>query len=78
MNPFCVPFAITNMGSTILAIDLGWMGPNYSISTACAMSNYCTLNATNHIIRGETVSIIVHSCVFSIIHLQYLGFGLIG
>ncbi|XP_031500258.1 3-oxoacyl-[acyl-carrier-protein] synthase II, chloroplastic-like [Nymphaea colorata] len=53
MSPFCVPFATTNMGSAILAMDLGWMGPNYSISTACATSNYCILNAANHIIRGE-------------------------
>lgn len=34
----------------------GWMGPNYSISTACATSNFCILNAANHIIRGEAVS----------------------
>ncbi|CAH9076943.1 unnamed protein product [Cuscuta europaea] len=54
MNPFCVPFATTNMGSAILAMDLGWMGPNYSISTACATSNFCILNAANHIIRGES------------------------
>uniref|UniRef100_C3W5I8 beta-ketoacyl-[acyl-carrier-protein] synthase I n=1 Tax=Elaeis oleifera TaxID=80265 RepID=C3W5I8_ELAOL len=53
MNPFCVPFATTNMGSAILAMDLGWMGPNYSISTACATSNFCILNAANHIIRRE-------------------------
>lgn len=53
MNPFCVPFATTNMGSAVLAMDLGWMGPNYSISTACATSNFCILNAANHIIRGE-------------------------
>ncbi|GER40944.1 3-oxoacyl-[acyl-carrier-protein] synthase II [Striga asiatica] len=53
MNPFCVPFATTNMGSAILAMDLGWMGPNYSISTACATSNFCILNAAHHIIRGE-------------------------
>lgn len=33
------------------------MGPNYSISTACATSNFCILNAANHIIRGEAVSI---------------------
>lgn len=33
------------------------MGPNYSISTACATSNYCILNAANHIIRGEAVSV---------------------
>ncbi|WVZ57225.1 hypothetical protein U9M48_007635 [Paspalum notatum var. saurae] len=53
MNPFCVPFATTNMGSAILAMDLGWMGPNYSISTACATSNFCILNAANHIRKGE-------------------------
>ncbi|XP_065866562.1 3-oxoacyl-[acyl-carrier-protein] synthase II, chloroplastic-like [Euphorbia lathyris] len=54
MNPFCVPFATTNVGSAMLAMDLGWMGPNYSISSACATSNSCILNAANHIIRGET------------------------
>ncbi|KAH1209566.1 3-oxoacyl-[acyl-carrier-protein] synthase II, chloroplastic [Glycine max] len=53
INPFTIPFATTNMGSAILAMDLGWMGPNYSISTACATSNFCILNAANHIIRGE-------------------------
>ncbi|KAG0618438.1 hypothetical protein M758_4G064300 [Ceratodon purpureus] len=53
MNPFCVPFATTNMGSAMLAMDLGWMGPNYSISTACATSNFCIISAANHIIRGE-------------------------
>nr|GMD37090.1 3-oxoacyl-[acyl-carrier-protein] synthase II, chloroplastic-like [Ipomoea batatas] len=57
MNPFCVPFATTNMGSAILSMDLGWMGPNYSISTACATSNFCILNAANHIIRGEALAI---------------------
>ncbi|XP_061352779.1 3-oxoacyl-[acyl-carrier-protein] synthase II, chloroplastic-like [Gastrolobium bilobum] len=54
MNPFCVPFATTNIGSALLAMDLGWMGPNYSISTACATSNFCILSAANHITRGET------------------------
>ncbi|KAM3251404.1 hypothetical protein P3L10_005474 [Capsicum annuum] len=55
MNPFCVPFAITNMGSAMFFMELGWMGPNYSISTACATSNFCILNAANHIIRGEAI-----------------------
>ncbi|KAL5703908.1 beta-ketoacyl-[acyl-carrier-protein] synthase II [Ranunculus cassubicifolius] len=53
VNPFVVPFTTTNMGSAILAMDLGWMGPNYSISTACATSNFCILNAANHIIKGD-------------------------
>ncbi|RMZ56728.1 hypothetical protein APUTEX25_002817, partial [Auxenochlorella protothecoides] len=41
MNPFCIPFSIGNMGGAMLAMDLGFMGPNYSISTACATGNYC-------------------------------------
>ncbi|CAH9148578.1 unnamed protein product, partial [Cuscuta epithymum] len=53
MNPFCVPFSVTNMGSAILSIDLGWMGPNDSISTACATGNFCIVNAANHIIKGD-------------------------
>lgn len=53
MNPFCIPFVTTNMGSAMLAMDLGWMGPNYSISTACATANYCILAAAQHIQRGE-------------------------
>ncbi|PKA52308.1 3-oxoacyl-[acyl-carrier-protein] synthase II, chloroplastic [Apostasia shenzhenica] len=53
MNPFCVPLATTNMGSAMLAMDLGRMGgPNYSISTACATGNFCILNAANHIINS--------------------------
>eukprot|EP00899_Mesostigma_viride_P000810 jgi/Mesvir1/1072/Mv17588-RA.2 len=53
MNPFCIPFAVTNMGSAILAMEYGFMGPNYSIATACATGNYCILNAAQHIRRGE-------------------------
>ncbi|CAL5224067.1 g6692 [Coccomyxa viridis] len=53
MNPFCIPFAITNMPGALLAMDLGFMGPNYSISTACATGNYCILSAAEHIRRGD-------------------------
>ncbi|GAQ87715.1 3-ketoacyl-ACP synthase [Klebsormidium nitens] len=53
MNPFCIPFVCSNMGSAMLAMDLGFMGPNYSIATACATGNYCILSAANHIWNGE-------------------------
>eukprot|EP00198_Chlamydomonas_reinhardtii_P011862 XP_001701199.1 3-ketoacyl-CoA-synthase [Chlamydomonas reinhardtii] len=32
ISPFFIPYAITNMGGALLAIDQGFMGPNYSIS----------------------------------------------
>ncbi|XP_073133229.1 3-oxoacyl-[acyl-carrier-protein] synthase I, chloroplastic-like [Henckelia pumila] len=53
MSPFFIPYSISNMGSALLAIDTGLMGPNYSISTACATANYCFYAAANHIRRGE-------------------------
>lgn len=53
MNPFCIPFAITNMGGAMLAMDVGLMGPNYPINTACATGNYCIWTAAETIRRGE-------------------------
>ena len=54
ITPFFVPFIITNMAGGLLAIDLGFTGPNYSISTACATANYSIVAAAQHIQRGDT------------------------
>jgi 3-oxoacyl-[acyl-carrier-protein] synthase II len=53
LTPFFVPYIITNMAGALLAIDLGFLGPNYSISTACATANYCIFSAAQHIQKGE-------------------------
>ena len=53
LTPFFIPYIITNMGGALLAIDLGFMGPNYSISTACATANYSICAAADHIRKGE-------------------------
>ncbi|MCI5053028.1 MAG: beta-ketoacyl-ACP synthase II [Simkaniaceae bacterium] len=53
ISPFFIPHIISNMGGGILAIDLGFEGPNYSLSTACATSNYSFINAANHIRNGD-------------------------
>ena len=53
ISPFFVPFIITNMAGGLLAIDLGFKGPNYSISTACATANYSIVSAAQHIQRGD-------------------------
>ena len=53
LTPFFVPYIITNMGGALLAIDLGFKGPNFSISTACATSNYCIQAAAEQIQQGN-------------------------
>ncbi|KAH9713747.1 Beta-ketoacyl-(acyl-carrier-protein) synthase I [Citrus sinensis] len=54
MSPFYIPYSLTNMASAVLAMDLGSTGPSYSISTACASSNYSILNVASHMIKGDT------------------------
>lgn len=53
ITPFFIPFVLTNMPGAMLAMDLGFMGPNYSISTACATANNAIINAANHIRAGH-------------------------
>ncbi|CAK9859948.1 unnamed protein product [Sphagnum jensenii] len=74
ITPFFIPYAITNMGSALLAIDLGLMGPNYSISTACATSNYCFYAAANHIRRGEADVMVAGGTEAAIIPVGLGGF----
>lgn len=53
MTPFFVPFILTNMAGGMLAMDVGFMGPNYSISTACASGTHSIVAAANHILKGD-------------------------
>ncbi|KAH7658049.1 3-oxoacyl-[acyl-carrier-protein] synthase II protein [Dioscorea alata] len=74
ITPFFIPYSITNMGSALLAIDTGLMGPNYSISTACATANYCFYAAANHIRRGEADIMVVGGTEGAILPVGVGGF----
>ncbi|KAL2930742.1 3-oxoacyl-[acyl-carrier-protein] synthase I chloroplastic [Bienertia sinuspersici] len=74
INPFFIPYSITNMPSALLGIDCGLMGPNYSISTACATSNYCFYAAANHIRRGEADMMIAGGTEAAILPIGLGGF----
>jgi 3-oxoacyl-[acyl-carrier-protein] synthase II len=52
ITPFFVPYIITNMAGALLAIDENITGPNFSISTACATSNYCIHAAASQVRSG--------------------------
>lgn len=55
-------------------MDLGFMGPNYSISTACATANYCFVAAANHIRKGDADIIIAGGSEAPIIPVGVGGF----
>ena len=57
-----------------MAMDLGFMGPNYSISTACATANYCFVAAANHIRKGDADIIIAGGSEAPIIPVGLGGF----
>jgi 3-oxoacyl-[acyl-carrier-protein] synthase II len=74
VSPFFVPYILTNMGGALLAKDLGFMGPNYSISTACATGNNSIIAAANHIRFGEADLMICGGVEAPIIPMGLAGF----
>eukprot|EP00210_Caulerpa_lentillifera_P004016 g3831.t1 len=74
LSPFFIPYSITNMAGAILGIETGFMGPNYSISTACATANYAFVAAANHIRRGEADLIIAGGSEAAIVPIGLGGF----
>ncbi|XAR52200.1 hypothetical protein NMG60_11020141 [Bertholletia excelsa] len=46
-------YAFANVGPALIAIENGFTGPSYSVSTACASANYSIYTAANHIKSGE-------------------------
>jgi 3-oxoacyl-[acyl-carrier-protein] synthase II len=74
LTPFFVPFILSNMGGALLAIDIGFKGPNYSISTACATANNSIIAAAEHIRKGETDLMICGGVEAPIIPIGMAGF----
>jgi 3-oxoacyl-[acyl-carrier-protein] synthase II len=74
VTPFFVPYILPNMAGAILAMDLGFMGPNYSISTACATANNAIIAAANHIRKGDADLIVCGGVEAAILPMGLAGF----
>lgn len=74
VTPFFVPFILTNMAGALVAMDYGFMGPNYSISTACATANNCIIAAAQHIRNGEVDFMVAGGSEAAIIPMGLGGF----
>lgn len=75
VSPFFIPYILTNMCGALLGIDIGFMGPNYSISTACATANYSFIAAANHIRRGEADLMLAGGVEAPLIPMGLAGFS---
>ncbi|PJD97862.1 MAG: beta-ketoacyl-[acyl-carrier-protein] synthase II [Parachlamydia sp.] len=74
VSPFFVPYIITNMGSGLLGKEVGFMGPNYSISTACATGNHSIIAAANHIRNGEADLMLCGGAEATVLPIGLAGF----
>ena len=75
VTPFFVPYIISNMAGGLLAIDIGFMGPNYSISTACATANNSIIAAANHIWSGDADIMIAGGTEAALLPIGLAGFA---
>lgn len=74
VTPFFIPYVLTNMAGGLLGIELGFSGPNYSISTACATSNNAIISAANHIRNGDADLMICGGVEAPILPIGLAGF----
>ena len=53
LSPFLVPMLLNNMATGLVTIELGFQGPSYSVSSACATANHSIGEAWRLIRSGE-------------------------
>jgi 3-oxoacyl-[acyl-carrier-protein] synthase II len=74
VSPFLIPMMITNILPAEIAIEYGFNGPNYSVSSACASSNHALGDALLTLRHGYADVIISGGAEGSIIPLGLAGF----
>ncbi|KAL7616717.1 hypothetical protein Lser_V15G03432 [Lactuca serriola] len=74
ITPFFAPYSLSSIASAVLAMHVGFMGPNYNISAACATANACFCAAANHIRLGNADMMIAGGVDAPLIPLELGGF----
>jgi 3-oxoacyl-[acyl-carrier-protein] synthase II len=74
VSPFLIPMLITNIAPGEIAIEYGFAGINYSVSTACATSNHAIGEALRHLRFGSADLIIAGGSEAAITALGMAGF----
>jgi 3-oxoacyl-[acyl-carrier-protein] synthase II len=74
VTPFLIPMLITNMASGEIAIEQGFTGPNYSVSSACATANQAIGGALRHLRYGDADMMIAGGTEGAITPLGVAGF----
>ena len=74
-SPFFVPRMIADLAAGHIAMKYGYMGPNYSVTSACASSNHAIIDAFNLIRLGKAEVIVTGGAEAPIIQTGVGGFS---
>jgi 3-oxoacyl-[acyl-carrier-protein] synthase II len=74
VSPFMIPMLITNMASGVVGIDVGAMGPNYGIVSACATASHAIGDCIRILRAGEADVMLAGGSEASITQVGYAGF----
>ncbi|MCA6079565.1 beta-ketoacyl-ACP synthase II [Candidatus Endomicrobiellum agilis] len=74
VSPFLIPMIITNMLPGEIAINYGFTGPNYAITSACASSNNAMGDALRLLRSGDADVIVTGGSEGAIVPLGVAGF----
>lgn len=78
VSPFLIPKLISNMAAGEIAIQYGFCGPNYAVSSACATANHSIGEALRHLRYGDADVIIAGGSEAAITKLGLSGFSQAG
>ena len=74
VSPFMIPMLISNMASGVVAIEVGAMGPNYGIVSACATASHSIGDCLRILRAGEADVMLAGGSEASITRVGYAGF----
>lgn len=75
VSPFFVPMSITNMGSGMVSIRLGWRGPNWTVTSACTTANHAFATAADQIRLGRADVMLAGGAEESVCPVSLAGFS---
>jgi 3-oxoacyl-[acyl-carrier-protein] synthase II len=75
VSPFFIPMAITNMGSGMVAMRLGWRGPNWCVTSACTTANHALITAADQIRLGRADVMLAGGAEESVCPASLAGFS---
>lgn len=75
VSPFFIPMSITNMATGEISIRLGFMGPNFVTTSACASSNHALIAAADQIRLGRADVMIAGGAEEAVTPVALAGFA---